>query len=1089
MLITYNNWGQVLTQTDPLGNIITNTYDGWGKILTSKTNLKGTTTYEYERDNNDNIIVTQNDPDGNISKKYTNILGQEYMTSIKAFKQGNSVLKATQYDILGRKIKESEPFYEGQGVDQWNTIEYDDSVFPAKATATAFNGKKMETTVSGLITTIKELNSYGRTTSKTSDVLGNIISSTDKGGTIQFSYNAAGEQIKSQYAENIVTTKYDSWGRKSEFNDPSNGLYQYEYDGFGQPKKIISPKGTKEFTYNSLGQLISQKELSSTDGGQATNKLISYSYDNKGKLISKSGTSKGQAYNYNISYDPQGRLISSSESSNGKYFIQKGITYDDKARVVSYEKQLYSSGTLTKVQIENVYSVWNGELYQVKDKAAGKILWELKETNVKGQVLKSKLGATDINNIYDTNGFLTNVNHSSQVKPGILQLSYSFDAIKNELKSRTTGGDFNITESFDYDDNNRLVNWTNPVTGIKPTTNRNVYDVKGRITQNDQVGTIKFENPAKIYQATGMTLNATGEQNYNNDLIQSITYNENNDPVFIDGMKGDAAFQYGLSSMRQRVTYGGNFSVDGDGKFTKFYSEDGSYEVIKDNTTGKEKHILYIGGTPYESNIVYLKNFTENSGSYKFLHKDYIGSILAITDEAGNKLEQRHFDSWGNFTHLQIGNGAIITDKNIIDNTALLLERGYTSHEHFAEVGIIHMNGRLYDPLLRRFLNADENIQDIFNTQNYNKYGYVLNNPLMFNDPSGEFIWFLGATWAAAHVFLAGVITAAVIGTAVGLAAYSLGVAISGGKWQLGGALKSMFWGGISGAVTFGIGSAFTSTAGTVLTLTDKVASAMAQGLVHGFAQGTLSLMQGANFTHGFASGASGSWGASLFGAFAGSFANSAAGTVASGMILGGVASELTGGNFWKGAVIGGIVAGLNHYLHQVPMKAFKANLKEQLDKAGYGLDGKPDFSDTGIKKMIDTVPELRRLFELGGKTAVIRAIEYIPGEDMNTRSLDMGLTKGNNVLISKSLNLTNWDLAITLGHEMIHVYHNVSLTSKIREFTKKSWRAGFNISEIEAYSWEIEMGNTIHGKAGLAKYENILKTTYKIEYKSNRFY
>ena len=68
-------------------------------------------------------------------------------------------------------------------------------------------------------------------------------------------------------------------------------------------------------------------------------------------------------------------------------------------------------------------------------------------------------------------------------------------------------------------------------------------------------------------------------------------------------------------------------------------------------------------------------------------------------------------------------------------------------------------------------------------------------------------------------------------------------------------------------------------------------------------------------------------------------------------MILGGVASELTGGNFWKGAVIGGIVAGLNHYLHQVPMKAFKANLKEQLDKAGYGLDGKPDFSDTGIKK------------------------------------------------------------------------------------------------------------------------------------------
>ncbi|MCL1666584.1 hypothetical protein M2T82_00760 [Elizabethkingia ursingii] len=162
--------------------------------------------------------------------------------------------------------------------------------------------------------------------------------------------------------------------------------------------------------------------------------------------------------------------------------------------------------------------------------------------------------------------------------------------------------------------------------------------------------------------------------------------------------------------MRQRVSYGGNFSADGEGKFTKLYSEGGSFEVIKDNTTGKEKHILYIGESPYESNIIYLKDYTESSGSYKFLHKDYLGSILAISDGAGNKLEQRHFDARGNFTHLQIGSGAIITDKNVILSLSkdLIIDRGYTSHEHFAEVGIIHMNGRLYDPLLRRFLNADE---------------------------------------------------------------------------------------------------------------------------------------------------------------------------------------------------------------------------------------------------------------------------------------------------------------------------------------------------------------------------------------------
>ncbi|MCL1666583.1 hypothetical protein M2T82_00755 [Elizabethkingia ursingii] len=111
------------------------------------------------------------------------------------------------------------------------------------------------------------------------------------------------------------------------------------------------------------------------------------------------------------------------------------------------------------------------------------------------QVLKAKLGAADVTNMYDNNNSsLMSINHSSQIKPRILQIQYTFDAIRNELKSRTTGGDFNITESFDYDDNNRLVNCTNPVTGIKPAQNRNLYDVKGRILENDQVGSIQFQN-------------------------------------------------------------------------------------------------------------------------------------------------------------------------------------------------------------------------------------------------------------------------------------------------------------------------------------------------------------------------------------------------------------------------------------------------------------------------------------------------------------------------------------------------------------------------------------------------------------------
>jgi len=67
------------------------------------------------------------------------------------------------------------------------------------------------------------------------------------------------------------------------------------------------------------------------------------------------------------------------------------------------------------------------------------------------------------------------------------------------------------------------------------------------------------------------------------------------------------------------------------------------------------------------------------------------------------------------------------------------LIRGYTGHEHLAEFGLINMNGRMYDPQMGRVLSPDNFVQNATNTQGYNRYTYVLNNPLRYKDPSGEF--------------------------------------------------------------------------------------------------------------------------------------------------------------------------------------------------------------------------------------------------------------------------------------------------------------------------------------------------------------
>jgi len=103
-----------------------------------------------------------------------------------------------------------------------------------------------------------------------------------------------------------------------------------------------------------------------------------------------------------------------------------------------------------------------------------------------------------------------------------------------------------------------------------------------------------------------------------------------------------------------------------------------------------------------------------------------------LTDEDGNIAERRHFDPWGQPIKVEDGAG------NTLDKLTLL-DRGFTGHEHLQTVSLAHMNGRLYDPVLHRFLQPDNFVQDPFNTQNFNRYGYCLNNPLVYVDQNGEF--------------------------------------------------------------------------------------------------------------------------------------------------------------------------------------------------------------------------------------------------------------------------------------------------------------------------------------------------------------
>jgi len=114
---------------------------------------------------------------------------------------------------------------------------------------------------------------------------------------------------------------------------------------------------------------------------------------------------------------------------------------------------------------------------------------------------------------------------------------------------------------------------------------------------------------------------------------------------------------------------------------------------------------------------------------------------LAISDSSGRVLEERQFGAWGEVDFFKTSTGSVFTNEEA--NKAFsesILPRGFTGHEHFSEIALIHMNGRMYDPQLRRFLSPDNFIQDPYDTRGYDRFGYVWQNPLMNSDPSGELL-------------------------------------------------------------------------------------------------------------------------------------------------------------------------------------------------------------------------------------------------------------------------------------------------------------------------------------------------------------
>ncbi len=901
----YEDTGLLKKETSPLGLITSYTYDNWMRPKTVTDYLKNTLTYYYEKITTDAIIegdiksggfyIVEDASKGRDKKTYYDALGRAYKESTLSLK-GKWISINTQYDPLDREIKKSEPYFDKPSL--WTVNEYDKYNRIEKVTTPS--GKIISNTYKGLeVFTQDGVQSHRVVV----DPMGNTLEKEDDGGMIRYTYYANFQPKDTQYEDHVIEIEQNGWGKKIKLTDSAAGTYEYKYNGFGEITEEITPKGKTTYTYN--------------DGGLLTNKTIEdpllehpfstdYTYNENTFLLEKQVSNTSNLNTIEYSYDDYYRLEKTIED-NPEVTFTKEIIYDNYGKVLkSTTTSLLKNANLSsKALVTYQYESTSGILEKiVGDK--GEILYQITDLNEREQLIGANYtNGIQIHNIWSDLGHLVSAKETSSSKMA-LDLEYNFDPIRGNLIDRKNYGiDSPIKEHFSYDVLDRL----NRIKIEDKITSMLSYDKTGKITSNNQIGEYKYKENSS-FKLDRIKLNTKGKERFKERTMQEATFASFKKPLEItEKNSGSVQFQYNGVLTRSKAIFE---DQNDDITKIKFYSSDGSSEIVIPNKKKDIQFISYIGD-PYRANISYISTFTSEGAlkkeDYYFLHRDYLGSILAISDTSGEILEKRHYDPWGKLEQYKSG------DPNLTKQ-AMLVDRGWTGHEHLDNVHLIHMNGRLYDADLKRMLSPDNYVQDPSNSQNFNRYQYGFNNPLKWNDPSGEF-GVLAALGAIA------------LGSLIGGASYAiLSVGIAGNSFNWGDFFKSVAIGGASGLIASGIGEI-----ATAMKEISAIGAKAFQITAHSLSQGITAVVEGQDFMQGFISGGISSITAGATLSVLGKFKKVSdqiriAVTMITSSLAGGVSYSLAGGDFWRGFRNGAIISLLNEIAHDLT-----ANTNEKTQK------------------------------------------------------------------------------------------------------------------------------------------------------------
>lgn len=705
--------GNILRYRDIDGSVTKYKYNAQGRLCKKSLPTGQTVEYEsrYTKPEGADYFVSESYSPEPLSK--TTVVYNKFDEEIERQETGSNgsiLFGEKSYDYRHRLYKEVGLHTKNEQSPPYTEYSYD--YLDRIKSKTVFDGlftNRTEYAYSGRTTTVTDAEDGKQISKTTLNDLGLVESKTDRGGTIYYTYNAEGKPVSISAGGATTEFKYDGYGNRISIKDPSAGTIVSSYYANGLLKSQTNAKGDRTtFEYDALGRRTKETET------EAANKYVydyEYTYvlgtNGKGQIerivLKENGTAK---HTQDFTYNDKHLITKLTDTYKGDKY-ERSFEYDKYRQLI---RETSPSGLVK----ENVYNRY-GEVIEIR--AAGKTVWNLEDYDAKGNIRRFKLGEgiyTDY--MYKKNNLLESiVTRCGLAKIPIQDVRYDYDRHYNLIKRNDIT--LSKNETFEYDDLDRL-------TDIRLNggeDNSIWYQANGNIFQKYDVGRYIYD-PIRPFAVSYIGSASEGIS----DTEQRLTYNAYNKVTLV--AQGDTQYSivYGLD--RQRIE--SVLKDKGKVKYTRLYM--GSYER-KTSANGVVTHVDYIYAP---TGLAAIHKRTGTRQGIYYVLTDNIGSVSVVTDGFGNIINRYYYTAWGG--RVRTDNGEYDHATYFGDEGGDVTDRGYTCHEHLAPLNLIDMNGRIYDPVLARFLSPDPYIQAPDFTQNYNRYAYCLNNPFKYTDPSGE---------------------------------------------------------------------------------------------------------------------------------------------------------------------------------------------------------------------------------------------------------------------------------------------------------------------------------------------------------------